>query len=507
MDRQQHQHRRIIYVLPRFTKYDSWNVRRVPRDGAEIVDVVRSGEPFAVVEVVETSESRSTSWLRRERGGWLKNIDETLRPVVRGKVVRKPLCVREERPPRPPSLKRFKSLAEKQVFEVKIELDDRRRELESLQRAYSRINNARDEVTRRRLSAVFVAKRGKDRMVRLSRRIEHLRSMLELRGVEDGSDSATDMDDYVSADDDESVVDDPIPPPPPVPLDRTDTLHHQDFANPRAESCWLSSTFQALWHSIRFRRAFEQLIAPLPDYPPNTVAGALKRTWRLYKNSATESGDSRDDGVEDRRSRRGSSILSRLNARAMATKSGISPEHLVRRWGTGWGDPCDCISAIQSPSSLGEPEQLRELGDMIAQVPVAVQAGRRPPSPSDIWKTMTSMGVDNTPIVFINTSYPRRLHQDSLYDAVMELDGNLDGDRYRLRAMICYMHRYHHYVCFCARLSKPGRWVLFNDLPGLEGRRRGLAEKPLEKDSWEDVAEACATYGFSPTLLLYESGC
>ena len=93
------------------------------------------------------------------------------------------------------------------------------------------------------------------------------------------------------------------------------SLMHADFANPRAQSCWLSTTFQALWHSRRFRKAYQELVEPLREYPPNTVTGAFQRTWRSYTERKV---------IDEKKNRR-------------ASRVGISPVHLTEVWGNQYG--------------------------------------------------------------------------------------------------------------------------------------------------------------------------
>merc|ERR1719446_1824399 len=70
-------------------------------------------------------------------------------------------------------------------------------------------------------------------------------------------------------------------------LQRQKSYRHANFTNPRAESCWLSTLFQSLWHSRVFHAAFEGLIKPLPRAGKNTALGALQETWELYEQAAS----------------------------------------------------------------------------------------------------------------------------------------------------------------------------------------------------------------------------
>ena len=172
------------------------------------------------------------------------------------------------------------------------------------------------------------------------------------------------------------------------------------------------------------------------------------------------------------------------------------------------GDPGDVISKLQN-AGKDEAKELGTLGDMIAQIPLSVRAGRRAPNAVSFYESAKHFGVDKKPILFINTEYPRNLRQNSLHTVIMVLKPTEDarqpdmGKDFRFRAMICFQRRYKHYVCFVARDSMYGHWLLFNDLPGLEGRPRNRHGKPLDLESWHDVADTCARHGFTPTLLLY----
>ena len=168
------------------------------------------------------------------------------------------------------------------------------------------------------------------------------------------------------------------------------------------------------------------------------------------------------------------------------------------------------LSIFRSSTLEHQRSNTGTLGDMIAQIPLNVRAGRRAPNAVSFFESAKHFGVDRKPILFINTQYPRNLRQNSLHTVIMVLKPTDDvrqpdmGKDFRFRAMICFQKRYKHYVCFVARDSKYGHWLLFNDLPGLEGRPRNRHGKPLDLESWHDVADTCARHGFTPTLLLYE---
>ena len=186
----------INYVLPKFLHYDSWNVRASQRIGSRVIRVIRAGEPFLVTKRVQRG---SEEWLKLDRGGWAKNVNGILRPVVGGETLFAPLEVSSSSPSRrserlrkhredsvpptmPPPLKKFKSMTARRAFEAMTELNKCRETLQRLQELYARANKARDRATRNRLLSVFRAKRGKEQMVEMSQRIERLNAELELCG-------------------------------------------------------------------------------------------------------------------------------------------------------------------------------------------------------------------------------------------------------------------------------------------------------------------------------------
>lgn len=322
----------INYVLPKFMHYDSWNVRASQKLGSPVVRVIRAGEPFLVTKRVRRG---GEEWLKVDRG-WAKNLNGILRPVVGGETLFAPLEVSSSSPTRrserlrkqlrddsapelpPPPLKKFKSMTARRAFEAVTELKKCRETLQRLQEMCARANNARDRATRNRLHSVFRAKRGKEHMVELSQRIERLNAELELCGSSREEVEAT-LSPRESDTGDDGVGDkftfteeDAMKAPP---LVRMKSLMHADFANPRAQSCWLSTTFQALWHSRCFRKAYQELVEPLREYPPNTVTGAFQRTWRSYKERKI---------IDEKKHRR-------------ASRVGISPVHLTEVWGNQYG--------------------------------------------------------------------------------------------------------------------------------------------------------------------------
>lgn len=256
---------------------------------------------------------------------------------------------------------------------------------------------------------------------------------------------------------------------------RSISYHHADFSNPRAESCWLSTLFQSLWHSKVFHTAFERLVRPLPRAERGTALGALQETWECYEEAA-------------------------------AKKKLVSVKPLVKACGRGYGDAAEALGKLQ-----GAPD-LSPLADIFALVPVPWSG--RTPKVEDLWNLVTQMAVTHHPLIALDFVFPP-LKSSSMYTLALSLEpteaerscshpatpdvvGDL-GDDYRLVAMICYMEEFKHYVVFCRTQSDPSSWMFFNDLPGIaSGARRRL-------HSWRSVARNCGRFGACPKTLIYES--
>jgi len=539
----------VNYVLPKFLPYDVWNVRASRSKAAKIVGAVQAGRPFCVTEVVR--DARGAEWLKTKQG-WLDNSKKMIVPVVEGSqaavLPRKSMALNvaqtrpktedpsffSAEPPRPPMLRRFPSEGAKQAYDDIQELKQKRTELRALQARQKAFVNCADLKKRSRMSNVFRSLRGPERMAILSQDIERLTQQLEMRGANPNNLKETmeiirspvlspstarvsNVNDNDDDDDDISLLKPPS-------LTRIHTVKHSDFANPQVASCWLSTTFQMLWHCKIFHHAFEKWIAPLREYPANTTTGALQRTWNDYHAYDPDSDAAKvtDVHVTPKKATSAHESKAALTpaqraARRSAKRSGkrlslvgITPKHLVHRWHKGYGDPLEVVRSLQT-ASPEDADALKRLGAMIAQCPIAWRGNvQSAPSHADIWRGVESMGVEKFPILFVKIEVPvamrtpYHLHRiaQSFQPAPSDSDEADLGFSHRLRGMICYMFHYKHYVCFCARRSKRGQWMLFNDLPGLEGRR---INKPVELKSWEAVAEQCGKWRFAPVLLLYES--
>lgn len=487
------------YFLPKGLQYDSWNVRSRPHIGSPIVAVLQAGE---LLKVTGKTQGRP-QWLRVVRvgslnvNGWCIIRRNLLRPYVGhgsnlpleqsqstvnfGSLARRalPATVPSKRFPRTVS-RAPKSVAEDQVTVALTELEHQRKALERLEKMSTNVRNAKKKAEHSssmahnthkqrydRLSAVYQASGGKQKMVAVAQRIEQLLALLELHGL---------SEDQVP---ENKTLDEKGIPSIVSGLKRQDSVPHIDFHNPSAQTCWLSTMFQALWHSRCFHTAFTALLRPLPPYPATTVTGALQRTWSAYEGSGKVAGRA---GL-------------------------VPPTHLVKMWGRGYGDPTDCFADLQRRAQKdGEASQLRVMDSLFAQAVVTCSIGMPPPSPKSIAKSIKDMGVDKSPLLVVSYQLPAHLSRASLHSIVESLQPA--GERedlatgHRLVAIICFIHAYHHYVCFCQRFSAPGRWLFFNDLQPLV---KGVARGRHRETDWGGMTEKCSRLGFTPTLLLYEN--
>jgi len=282
---------------------------------------------------------------------------------------------------------------------------------------------------------------------------------LELFGV--GPDELLRLTDSVSVDDDPTVrwMED---------LQRTTSYQHSEFDNPRAESCWLSTTFQALWHSRVFHAVFESLIRPLPNLGRGTVLGALQEAWSLYEDAG-------------------------ISGHLVSTKP------LVRAWGRGYGDCTEALGKLQ------HDPQLKTLDDLFAIIPVPWTG--QCPTAAELSRLVNEMcGSSNSPLVALDFSFPpisnKAMQRLALAVGPMHADGENLGvfGSLELVALIAYMEDFAHYVVFCRSISDTSVWLFFNDLPGV-GSKGSL----YRLGSWDNVAFACGRYGACPKMLLYEN--
>ena len=178
-------------------------------------------------------------------------------------------------------------------------------------------------------------------------------------------------------------------------LNRTLSYSHSDFVNPKAESCWLSTFFQSLWHSRVFHTAFENLVKPVLA-KDGTALAALQKTWQMYED-------------------------------ASAHNTLVPVSELVAAWGAGYGD---CSEAF---GKFHEASDLQFLSDLFAFVPVPWTG-----------KTTTTEQLQElveqveSPLLVFDLTFPA-LERSSMQTLAWALrpEKNLGGAR--LVAMSCYM--------------------------------------------------------------------
>ena len=116
---------------------------------------------------------------------------------------------------------------------------------------------------------------------------------------------------------------------------------HAQFNNSDSTHCWLSTSFQSLWHSNVFHSAFEHIVVrPIDEagssntLKEGSVTRGLLETWKMYGN---------------------------VNGR-----TSVSPSSMASVWGNDFGDPVDCLNAIASrKTKKDEPVQLSHLGHVL----------------------------------------------------------------------------------------------------------------------------------------------
>lgn len=555
-----------------------WNVREAPRSSARRVAVIKAGKPFSVV--AKTVDIEKNEWLQvdldgRVRGwvlnGRTKNGDRVLRPVVTNGY-RPPARATapfqsslDDIPPGPPpSLKRATSDAERSVIAMFGRLRTLQQNLERIQDEQRTIEQCRDPRSRHRRRLVFKFQRKTETMIHLAKEIERLQQNLRMYGIDDTNErvvekrlmkesnatvpptTTTTADSNDDEDDDDEGDDIDNVGMGPALLRRQRSVSHKDFRNPTTTTCWLSSCFQALWHSSVFSHMYRKHVATISKlYPERTTTGALQRTWASYEaydpaTTVSPSSPSPTKRVEAaargpltpvqkallatrrRTPRPGSGTPLRRHS----TRKGVTPKFLVKRFGRGYGDSLAVVVAIQNAqTSDGEAEGLERIGRTIRLVPCETTNGRVP-NLAHIWSTVEKMKCTDAPILYVPLDINARSRTFAAYDAVMSFQpaGSHDapelGRSHRLCAMLCFLplrwekkrngseETLGHWVVFCARKTARGRWLLFNDLPGLEGVE-GLNlrrdNKPVDLKDWEAVATTCEKHGFRPRGLIFES--
>ena len=105
---------------------------------------------------------------------------------------------------------------------------------------------------------------------------------------------------------------------------------HGQFNNAESKHCWLSTSFQSLWHSTVFHSAFEHIVVRSIDadgssnkLEHDSVTRGLMETWKMYRN---------------------------VNARTT-----VSPSSMASVWGSKFGDPVDCLNGkLHAPGRAHE---------------------------------------------------------------------------------------------------------------------------------------------------------
>lgn len=289
---------------------------------------------------------------------------------------------------------------------------------------------------------------------------------------------------------------------------------HRDFANPQAETCWLSSLFQSLWHSVVFHSVFEQYLAS-PKYTPEPdecILAALQQTWVEYKASEepriTPEGETTSlGGVESAKAEEKHLELDRpvelSSTLAELTDGLVPPDDLVEAFGTGYGDMSEAFALVQSELEQSPSIVAMALAGMMTLVPVMTSEDGGLPTPDLAWKQVEEWGMQGAPLLAADlnaTLAGAKGSSDLAALWVPQLGApKVDfGSEHRLVALVCYMPNLQHYTAFIRRQREPLRCLFFNDLPELTNG----AKREVE---WKDVPAMCGQFGLNPRLALYES--
>lgn len=286
---------------------------------------------------------------------------------------------------------------------------------------------------------------------------------------------------------------------------------HRDFANPEAETCWLSCLFQALWHSVVFHTTFEAHLA-LEVYSPSqdeVLLTALQQTWAEYKAEGSK--------------------LEQETPVEAGGESLVPADCLVDGFGEGYGDMSEALACLQAELCESGNAVAIGLSERIVLLPMTA-IGEDFPTPASAWKQAQEWQVTGASLIAVDLSIPL-LPQDGIFDLArfwvpeagdsQNLDGlegkaanavdavaraasgcsdalGGPGHSHRLVALVCYMWNIQHYVAFCRRQSDPSSSVFFNDLPELT---QGVPKEV----SWVGVPELCKRFSLQPRLMLYEA--
>jgi len=274
---------------------------------------------------------------------------------------------------------------------------------------------------------------------------------------------------------------------------------HRDFANPQAETCWLSCLFQTLWHSVVFHTAFEDNFVPQKYTPQENerILTALQQTWVEYK-------------TEQQGTQQGS--FDETNAGASSEPQAETDPQLVpacdlaEAFGEGYGDMAEALALLQGELSQSLNAEAVKLAECMALVPlVPCEDGHM--SPDYAWRQVVEWQLTTAPILAVDINVVGTPTKDSSAHLAQEWipSSRLPkvmtdlGTAHKLVALVCFMWDLQHYVAFCRRQRDPNRCLFFNDLPELtKGVCRDLA--------WCEVPSICKKYFLIPRLALYEIG-
>jgi len=263
---------------------------------------------------------------------------------------------------------------------------------------------------------------------------------------------------------------------------------HRDFANPEAETCWLSCLFQSLWHSVVFHNAFDQHLAhaACEAGPEERILNALQATWAAYTAQDAASEGHRETAPE-----------------AAETSEGLVPASgLAEAFGQGYGDMSEALALIQDELSQSSSPAAVAIADQMVLVPLVAIDGCLP-CPSQAWELAKEWQVTGSSLIAVDLTFQSPTREESLQLAELWCRDLGESDTaprctHQLVALVCYMWNLQHYVAFCRRQSDSSRCLFFNDLPCLTAG----APKDLP---WNDVPKLCGAYCLTPRLALYES--
>lgn len=299
---------------------------------------------------------------------------------------------------------------------------------------------------------------------------------------------------------------------------------HRDFANPEAETCWLSCLFQALWHSAVFHAAFERDLASPAKYlpgPDEPLLAALQHTWAEY---ATRGKICDKDGPTSPGAMPSPPPAASRDAEEEDAEL-VPARCLAEGFGEGYGDMSDALACIQTELSESSSPAAVRIADLMVLVPVTVDmdstmeaseelSAATPvlPDPATAWRQAEEWQATAAALIAVDIAVAGALPREQISSlaslwvpkapsaACVQLaqqPADL-GAQHHLMTLVCFMWHLQHYVAFCRRQSEPSRCLFFNDLPEL------TRDAPRDL-TWSEVPDLCSKYGLTPRLAFYES--